>query len=168
VVKRDKAYIMAFAGPGDCVMVYDVHITDDLETGGTWEYVEHAFSAPGAELMFVWRRDDKKFTKKESDRVTKYVRDDLKEFMDEGKSDGPAWHNRILKKLACDDSCLILCWDKFKLPGFYGRWDEAAYDAYDTAMDEVERISKGKSLHDKKLGIYEGGNPYMPEPTEHK
>ena len=54
---------MAFANSdGSAVMVYDVHITDDLKSHGTWEYVDFAFLAPNAELMFVWRRDDKQFT----------------------------------------------------------------------------------------------------------
>jgi len=148
---------MAFANSdGSAVMVYDVHITDDLKSHGTWEYVDFAFSVPNAELIFVWRRDDKQFTPKESDYVTKYVRDDLEEFIDEGKYNDSTWHNKILKKLAYDNTCLILCWDKFKLPDFYSRWDEMVEEAQEITMEEVERISKGKSLHDKKLDIYEG------------
>jgi len=82
-----------------------VHVTDDLETGGTWEYVEHAFAAPGAELMSVWRRDGKKFTKK-SDCVTKYVRDDLKEFMDERISKEESPHDKKLGIYKGEDSCV--------------------------------------------------------------
>jgi len=148
---------MAFVNTDGLIFsIYDVHVTDDLKTHGTWEYVDFAFSAPNAELMLIWRRDGKKFTPSEVNYVTGYVKDDLQEFIDEGKDSGPTWHDKILKKVVGSNSCVILAWDKFNLPDLYGRWNELAQEVKEIAMKEVERITKGKSLHDKKLDIYEG------------
>jgi hypothetical protein len=151
---------MAFMNNDDFIAQhYDVHVTDDLKSPGTWEYVDLAFSHPSAKFMLVWRRDGKKFSTSETNYMTKYVRDDLEEFISEGMDSDSKWHTRILKKMVDSNSCLILAWDEFELPELYGSWLELVRENKEMVREEVKKIAKGKSLHDRKLDIYEGKMP---------
>jgi len=120
----DDAYVLAFADrEGE---VHDVHITDELNSGGTWEYIDFKFTLPHSCYILIWRRDKKKFDRENAREVTKYVRDDLREFIDEGKWNGSGWHTKIKQKLVDSGNCLVLAWDEMELPLWYETWEEFA------------------------------------------
>lgn len=147
--------------------VYDVHITDDIESHGTWEYIDFKFSLPASWCIMIWRRDGKKFTPMEVNYVTKYVRNDMSDFIDEGKMNddkNDRWHYRILKKLVDQNSCLVLMWDDLDLPLEYDKWSDMVCELKEIVMEHVKDISKPGSLHDREIDIYEGkiGGPLSP------
>lgn len=136
---------------------YDLHLTDDLQSYGTLEAIDFKFSLPHSNYILIWRRDGKKFTSQESKYVTKYVRDDMKDFISDGDpGDGEKWHYKVAMKMIDEGSCLILAWDKMKLPEQYDGWDEFSFVMNEFANEESEEISKPGSLHERELAIYEG------------
>ena len=52
------SYFLAF-GDNDGG-ISDVHISDDLRSMGTWEYIDMQFSLPYSKYILIWRRDGKK------------------------------------------------------------------------------------------------------------
>ncbi len=150
----DDAYVLAFAdNEGE---VHDVHITDELNSIGTWEYIDFKFTLPHSCYILIWRRDKKRFDKENTRDVTKYVRDDLKEFTEEGEMNGSVWHQKIKQKLVDSKNCLILAWDKMELPLWWDTWEEFAKDIHEIAKNESKQIVKPGSRHDQDLTIYEG------------
>jgi len=151
---------MAFADEGG--EPYDLHLTDDLQSYGTWEAIDFKFSLPHSNYILIWRRDGKKFTPRESKYVTKYVRDDMKDFISDGDSDAKEkWHYKVTMKMVDNDSCLILAWDKMKLPEQYDIWGEFSFFIRDFLDENIDEISKPGSLHERELAIYEGRIPEM-------
>lgn len=142
---------------------YDLHLTDDLQSYGTLEAIDFKFSLPHSNYILMWRRDGKKFTSQESKYVTKYVLDDMKDFISDGDPDAEEkWHYKVTMKMADEGSCLILAWDKMKLPEQFDSWDEFSFVMNEFANEESEEISKPGSLHERELAIYEGKlNPEM-------
>ena len=53
--------------------IYDVHISDDLRSTGTWEYIEHNYSLPHSHYLLIWRRDQEKITQKNASVLFKYI-----------------------------------------------------------------------------------------------
>lgn len=136
---------------------YDIHLTDDIQSYGTLEAIDFKFSLPHSNYILIWRRDGKQFTPRESKYVTKYVRDDMKDFINDGDPDAKEkWHHKIAMKMVDYDSCLILAWDKMKLPDQYENWKEFSFFMNEFANEESEEISKPGSLHERELAIYEG------------
>ncbi len=141
---------------------YDLHLTDDLQSHGTWEAIDFKFSLPHSNYILVWRRDGKKFTPRESKYVTKYVRDDMKDFISDVDPDAKEkWHYKVAMKMADKGSCLILAWDKMKLPEQYDGWDEFSFFMKDFVDENIDEISKPGSLHERELDFYEGRIPEM-------
>ena len=136
--------------------VYDVHITDELDSFGTWEYIDFKFTLLHSYYILIWRGDKKKFTGENSRSVAKYVRDDLKEFVDEGKWNGSEWHQKIRQKLVASKNCLVLAWDDMTLPEFFDSWDDFADESYKVSKEKVVEIVKPGSRHEHELSIYEG------------
>jgi len=158
--KRDQAYILAFvANDGG---VYAVHPTDDLKSHGTYEYIDFKFTLPHSYYIFIWRRDDEKFTIKEAEDVRKFVEDDLEDFVSEGAGQATNFL-KIVKKLPDDKKCLILAWDKMILPDydpfFEFSWVEFIGYVRELADYELGSIAEGNSEHDKELSLYEGRFP---------
>jgi hypothetical protein len=71
----------------------------------------------------------------------------MSDFVAEGKYSGSDWHSRILMKPVDSGSCLILAWDKLKLPSSYSGWSDFAEEAREIAIEETEEISKPYSVH---------------------
>lgn len=151
---KDKAYLMAFAD--NTGNVYNVHITDDLNSHGTWEYIDFKFTLPHSCYVLIWRRDEKIIDKNNAKYLTKYVRDDLKDFVEEGKLSDSTWHSKIYKKTVDNNKCLVLQWDEMLLPEKHSTWKEFARECFDVAKKESEEILRPGSLHDRELEIYEG------------
>ena len=135
---------------------YNVHITDDLKSHGTWEYIDFKFTLPHSCYILFWRRDESKFTRDLAKSITKYVRDDLKDFIDEGKWNGSTWHQKIRQKLVNANTCLVLAWDEMVLPEQYYNWKEFSEIAYDISKEESKVIMEPGSTHDRELDIYDG------------
>ncbi|KAF6247117.1 hypothetical protein C6990_05400 [Nitrosopumilus sp. b3] len=150
----DDAYVLAFAD--EYGTIHDMHITDELNSGGTWEYIDFKFTLPHSCYILIWRRDRKKIDRKNAQAIAKYVRDDLEDFIDEGKFNGSSWHQKIRQKIADNNNCLILAWDEMILPEDYDTWEEFVQDAYKIIKEKSEDIIKPGSRHDQELAIYKG------------
>ena len=135
--------------------IYNVHITDGLNSYGTWEYIDFKFTLPHSYYILIWRRDKKKFNK-ENALVTKYIRDDLRDFIEEGRINGSNWHNKIIQKLVDSNSCLVLVWDTIILPEPYLLWKNFCDDVSEIVKKESKEIVKPGSSHEQELAIYEG------------
>ncbi len=150
----DDAYILAFVDKfGD---THDMHITDELNSGGTWEYIDFKFTLPHSCYILIWRRDRKKIDRKNAQDVAKYTRDDLKDFVDEGKFSGSLWHQKIRQKIVDCNNCLVLAWDEMILPEFYDTWEEFVNEVFEMVKEKSREITKPGSRHDQELAIYEG------------
>ena len=144
--------------------INDVHISDDLQSIGTWEYIDMHFSLPHSKYILIWRRDHKKITRKNADVLFKYIKDNMKEFSMEGvdenatgvHDDENGGQVHIRRKLTRDHDCLILAWDKMALPEQFSTWTEFLSWAYDLMENEICAIGKPNSRHDRELAIYEG------------
>lgn len=150
---RDRAYIMAFADEDG--EPYDFHLTDDLKSHGTWESIDFRFSLPHSYFILIWRRDGKKFTPTEANYVAKYIRDDMKDFMSDGDPD-IKYQAKILRKMVDSDRCLIVAYDRMKLPEQYEDWKEFAVYMKEFAEEQATEISKLGSQHEIEEAIFEG------------
>ena len=136
--------------------IYDVHISDDLRSTGTWEYIEHNYSLPHSHYLLIWRRDQEKITQKNASVLFKYIKDDLEEFVIEGRDEGNAGQVHIRRKITRDHDYLVLAWDKMSLPKQFSTWAEFLNVSYMMVDGESSVIAKPNSRHDRKLAIYEG------------
>jgi len=154
--KHDQAYILSFVLKDGGV--YAVHPTDDLKSHATYEYIDFEFTLPDSYQIFIWRRDEDKFTTKEAEDVRKYVEDDLEEFISEGDPKTQTKFLKVVKKLSEDKKCLILAWDKMISPWKDDDVDLEEFIEYvrDVTDNELGDIAEGSSEHDKKLAVYEG------------
>ena len=148
------SYFLVFGN--DNGSIHDVHISDDLRSMGTWEYIDINFSLPYSKYILIWRRDGKKITRKNADVLFKYIKDDMEEFAMEGRYEGGTSQVSIRRKLPRDHDCFILAWDKMLLPENYSTWTEFLDWAYDAVMEKTLALGKPNSRHDKELAIYEG------------
>lgn len=134
---------------------YDFHLTDDLKSHGTWESIDFKFSLPHSYFILIWRRDEKKFTPTEANYVAKYIRDDMKDFMSDGDPD-TKFQAKILRKMVDSDRCLIVAYDKMKLPEQYEDWEEFADSMNEFAKEQAIEISKSDSQHEREGALFEG------------
>ncbi len=148
------SYFLAFGDDdGD---ISDVHISDDLRSMGTWEYIDMHFSSPYSKYILIWRRDGKKITRKNADVLFKYIKDDMEEFAMEGRGEKNASQVYVRRKLTRDHDCLILAWDKMLLPEQFSTWTEYLDLVYDLVIEKTYALREPNSRHDKELAIYEG------------
>lgn len=166
LTERDTAYLIGFYDPD--TNLYDVHLCDRLDDHATWEYIEMEFSLPHAKFMMIWRRDGGEFRRREIQSVTKYVRDDMDEFIREGEK-VPQFSRIISKPIG--KSCLIVSWAPFvkiskvrDVAGGYSTWSEFAELARVEVNKRAEQIaSNPNSEHDLKVQLYDGRLPLSPE-----
>ena len=148
------SYFLAF-GDNDGG-ISDVHISDDLRSMGTWEYIDMQFSSPYSKYILIWRRDGKKITRKNADVLFKYIKDDMEEYAMEGRYEGDTSQVHIRRKLTRDHDCFILAWDKMLLPEQFSTWTEYLDLVYDLVIEKTYALREPNSRHDKELAIYEG------------
>ena len=130
---------------------YDYHISDDLRDRRTWESVDIKFSLPGSKYILIWRRDRKNFTKGEVNRLTNYVKDDMKEYMSEGSFESnneeemEGSQTKIISMLIPSKKCLVLAYDRLVLPSGNINWQFFA-DTISFMIDEMtEEAIQGRS-----------------------
>jgi len=153
--KRDRSYLMAFASFDSETLwsVYDVHVSEDLLSRGTWEIIDIYFSKE-ADIMFIYRNDGKKLTDTEATGIHEYVVADMEDYTSEGEGD---WHKSIHKHLTESEKCLILSYDKPALEMFDSdEIDDAEDTVYAYTIKEAEKIAQGETDHDKMLDVLTG------------
>ena len=152
--KRDMSYIMAFGTFTDDWEIDDVHVSEDLLSVGTLEMIDMFFSKR-ADVMFVWRIDNKDITDMEAKTIHDYVAYDMEDFMSEGDGDERKSIHRYLT-----EKCLVLTYDKPALELYESDasfWSDSADDVYDLAVGEAEKIASGdETYHDDLMDVMTG------------
>ena len=131
--------------------LYDYHISDDMGDRRTWQSIDFKFSLPASKYILVWRRDRKKFTKRLADNITKYVKDDMKEYLTEGSFDSEdkigeeGTQTKIVSMLLPSKKCLVLAYDRLALASGNLEW-EGFTDMVSSMVDDMaEKASQGIS-----------------------
>jgi len=127
---------------------YDYHISDDMSDLRTWESIEFKFSLPASKYILVWRRDSKKFTKSLADNITKYVKDDMEEYMTEGSEDKvgeEGSQTKIVSMLLPSKKCLVLAYDGLALSSGNLEWGGFTDMVSSMIDDMAEKASQGFS-----------------------
>lgn len=150
-------------------ILYDQYLADDLEDSPTWDVIDFKFSLPHSKYLLIWRRDGKKLSKIEAEHLTKYVRDDMKEFMSEPLfSDNSivvgeeGTQTIIRKKLLPSRDCLVLSYDTMDLPEWVSDWTELVEETYQLILENLD-TPKYETLDDQAmLSILSGKIPQNP------
>ena len=116
-MEEQISYIFGFADRNG--EPYDFHVSDNLQSGRTWESIDFKFSLPDSKYILVWKRDRTKFTKRETDNVFNYVKGDMKEYMGDRevtKNEEEGSQTKISSILTPTNDCLIITYDRLILP----------------------------------------------------
>ena len=165
----DRSYLFGFLDSDG--FLYDHYLADDLKESQTWDAIDFKFSLPNSKYLLIWKRNGKKLSKIEADHLTKYVRDDMKEFMCEPiMSDSSiiageeGTQTMIRKKLLPSKDCLILAYDTLDLPMWADDWNEVAEEIKPLIFERLE-APRYETLDDQAaLDILSGkipSNPYL-------
>lgn len=137
LLEEQNSYIFGFADKNG--ELYDFHVSDDLKSRRTWESVEFKFSLPDSKYILVWKRNKAKFTKREANDMIDYVKEDMEEYMVEGKeskTEGEGSQTKISSMLIPTNECLIITYDRLILPTGNINWKNYV-DILSISIDEM-------------------------------
>ena len=156
------SYAFGFANADG--ITYGYHMSDDLQDHVTWESVEFKFSMPDSQYLLIWRRDNKKMTDEESQRLVGYVKEDMEDFTSEGTQSGPGTQTKILHMLLPSRDYLVMAYDELALPDMCESWEEFAYSIFDEVCGRSEKAADQGGGHNEKIEDVLSGNVfYNPE-----
>ena len=155
--KYSSSYIFGFADKDG--EPYDFHISDDLQSGRTWESIEFKFSLPNSKYIIIWKQDGTKFSKKEVNDIVEYVKDDMQEYMSEGEIPNKGeegTQSKINNMVTPSKDYLIIAYDRLLLPEGNINWKNYA-DMISIYIDDmVEESIQGLNDSERVEDILEG------------
>ena len=147
--------VFAYQDEMNQIKYYDMHVSDNLESEETWKYLNYAFSRPYAQMILMWRRDGKKFSRGNAEFVSAYVREDMGQYISLSKKLKYKKHHEIQYQLVQNDSCLFFCWDKFPDRSLLLVWDAVLDYVQKKMMKEASNVNE-EFDHDKKIAVFTG------------
>ncbi len=151
--EKISSYIFGFADKdGD---PYDFHISDDLQSGRTWESIEFKFSLPHSKYIIIWKHDGTKFSKKEANDIVEYVNEDMEEFLPDGEivdKGKEGTQSKINSMVTPSKDYLIIAYGRLILPEGNINWknyaDMISIDIEDMIEESIQGLSDSERVED--------------------